>query len=230
LKLNLASGREPVVIHIGEGTDQGAHTEIDELLKWNLFEKKLIGIHAIAMNERQASKFHAVVWCPDSNYFLIGHTAAVETLARNTRIVFGTDSTVSARWSIWEHLRHAQREKKLSDLELFNSVTVNPAQVWKLKNQGQIAEKYTADFVVAKGKSTLPMEAFFSVTPEDILLVVHKGKVVLFDERLHGSFDESSLYQKIKYPSSVKFVKGKLGDLVKQIKSYYPGAGFPFAV
>ena len=42
---NIFSKHRPFVIHVGEGTDRAAHKEIDELIKWNLFKRKLIGVH-----------------------------------------------------------------------------------------------------------------------------------------------------------------------------------------
>lgn len=83
-------------IHIGEGTDEAARNEIDTLIKWNLLRRKLIGIHGVAMDEQQARAFEALVWCPDSNYFLVGRTADITRLKNNTTILFGTDSTLSA--------------------------------------------------------------------------------------------------------------------------------------
>ncbi len=35
----------PFVIHIGEGTDEFSFEEINELLRWNLFKRKIVGVH-----------------------------------------------------------------------------------------------------------------------------------------------------------------------------------------
>ena len=51
IKFLLKLNRLPVLIHIGEGTNKESKNEIDELIKWNIFDRNLIGIHAIAMNE-----------------------------------------------------------------------------------------------------------------------------------------------------------------------------------
>ena len=72
LKLNrIIIKNQPFVIHIGEGTDDAAKTEIDELIKWNFLKRKIIGVHGVAMTEEQATAFKALVWCPASNYFLL---------------------------------------------------------------------------------------------------------------------------------------------------------------
>ena len=62
---------QPFVIHIGEGTDKASHEEINELIRWNLFRRKIIGVHGVAMDEEQAKAFRALVWCPASNNFLL---------------------------------------------------------------------------------------------------------------------------------------------------------------
>ena len=74
---------------LAKGSDKAAHGEIDELIKWNLL-KKGIGryAHAVAMTEDQAKKFKAIVWCPESNYFLLDKTAPVKKLKENTPILF----------------------------------------------------------------------------------------------------------------------------------------------
>src|ERR1700744_5145787 len=61
LKLNNPLKRKlPVVIHTGEGTDEQTHNEIDQLTKWNLLRRKLIGIHGVGMSDMQAKKFRAL--------------------------------------------------------------------------------------------------------------------------------------------------------------------------
>ena len=104
-KLNrILAKDQPFVIHIGEGTDDASHREIDTLIKWNLFKRKIIGVHGVAMDENQATAFKALVWCPASNYFLLNNTAAIDKLKTKTSILFGTDSTLTSGWNLWEHV------------------------------------------------------------------------------------------------------------------------------
>ena len=168
--------KELFTIHIGEGTDHAAEKEINTLIKWNLFNRELIGIHAVAMNEKKAAKFKAIVWCPDSNYFLLGRTTAIDILKHQTKILFGSDSTVSSNWNFWDHLRLARKEKMVTDIELLAMLTNVPANVWGVQNCGVIAKDYDADIVIARRKAGLKdTDAFFELNPEDILMVIHKG-------------------------------------------------------
>ena len=52
------------------------HKEIDTLIKWNLFKRKFIGVHGVAMDEEQAQHFKHWFGAPHSNYFLLNNTAA----------------------------------------------------------------------------------------------------------------------------------------------------------
>ena len=171
--------KEPFVIHIGEGTDETSYTEIDELIRWNKLHKKLIGIHGVAMNSKQAAAFEAIIWCPDSNFFLLGETAAINKLKQATKILFGTDSTVSSDWNIWNQLRLARKTKLLTDEELLASLTTVPAKLRGL-NAGILKENANADIVVAEKRSGNTFDAFFDINPETILLIIKNGNIVLF--------------------------------------------------
>jgi cytosine/adenosine deaminase-related metal-dependent hydrolase len=181
LRLNAPFGREPYVVHIGEGTSTRAQREIQTLLRWNVFRKPLVGVHAIAMTPLQAERFRALVWCPVSNEFLYGATADIAALKRRTTILFGTDATLTGDWNIWNHLRYARACNVLEDRELFDAITSRAAAFWRLPGLGRLAAGQVADVVIARKKTADPWEAFFAIDPEDILLVLRSGSVVLCD-------------------------------------------------
>src|SRR6185312_618680 len=217
----------PISIHIGEGTDQSSNQEITQLIKWNLFKRKLIGIHAVVMSEEQAEHFNAIVWCPDSNYFLLGQTAEIARLKSKTQILFGTDSTVSASWSIWEHLRLARKTGMVSDTELLDMLTGSSANIMGIPDSGMVEPGYAADIVIAKRKPrSKSMDAFFALNPEDILMVIYNGNIRLFDEELFAQIRDhgNSLneFYKIYIGNSVKYVFGNLPGLLEEIKKYKP--------
>jgi cytosine/adenosine deaminase-related metal-dependent hydrolase len=233
LKLNNPfAEKRPWVVHIGEGTNTKAHREINSLIRWNIFGRKLIGIHGIALDARQARSLTALVWCPDSNFFLIGATADIRQLKAVTNIVFGTDSTVSAGWNLWEQLRLARGTGLLTDEELFHSLTTVPADLWGLKNTGALKAGMDADIVVAKQKGAgATMDAFFGLDPSDIQLVLTKGEIVLFDqlllEQLNFSDEQLKGYSPVLVDGVCKYVKGDLPALIKDIHGYAPGLQLP---
>ena len=219
----------PYVIHTGEGVDALAHQEIDELLKGNLLKKKLIGIHGVAMQPQQAQKFKALVWCPQSNYFLLNSTADIKNLKQHTPVLFGTDSTLTSDWNIWEHLRLANKTNHLSAAELWASVTTSPAKIWKL-NTGELAAKKDADIVIAHARNQ-DYDSLYNLNPEDLLLVMHRGKINFFDEGLYKQLADQNFplqhFDRVKIGNSYKYIAGGINRLMMQIKSYYPEATFP---
>ncbi len=233
LKLNLKLNQLPFLIHIGEGTNKESEAEIDNLIRWNLFKKELIGIHGIMMNEKQAVNFKALIWCPVSNDFLYGEQPAIEKIKSKTTILFGTDSNVSADWNLWHHLRFAKNLRKLSEKELFETLTSMAAKVWKLKDKGFIAKRFRADIVIARSKDKYDfLHTFYETNHEDILMIIKDGKVVLFDSSMKNQLTGTSIdfteYSEIKINKNNKFVKGRIDELCKKIKSYSSNVSFPF--
>jgi cytosine/adenosine deaminase-related metal-dependent hydrolase len=229
-KLNNPAKRNiPVTIHTGEGTDKAAADEINQLLRWNIWGRELIGIHGVAMTAKQARRFKALVWCPHSNYYLLGATAKINELKKQVPILFGTDSTLTGDWNIWQHIRQARETGLLTDEELLDSLTTVPATIWGT-NSGKLVPGYDGDMVIARLKNEQDRTAgFFSLNPADLLLVLHKGQVKLFDEMLFSQLNtiNKGYFSKVQVGGAYKYVYGNLPGLMQQIRQYYPEAHFP---
>src|SRR5579872_2683284 len=225
-----AKRRRPFALHVGEGTDTAAMREIDELIRWNLFHRPLIGIHAVAMTEKQAGAFHAVVWCPASNHFLLDRTAPVDRLLRRVPVLFGTDSTLTAGWNAWDQLRMARNLRLATEREILGMLTRAPADAWGLRDRGSLEPGRSADLVIARQRpGATGMNAFFALNPEDFLLVMHEGQIRLFDPSLLGSITEQGLTAEDFEPTGPggKYVAGDLPGLMAEIRHYCPDVGFP---
>lgn len=231
LKLNLLFRESPVLIHTGEGTNDESSGEITDLLKWNLFGRNLIGIHGISLNENQSKKFKAIVWCPDSNLFLYNKTADISNIKNHTDILFGTDSNVSSDWNIWNHIRLAKKLAYLSDIELFESLTLTPAKTWNLGSKGKLYKGGTADIVIARKRTGDNFESFYAINPEDILLIIKNGNPVFIDEQLSRNNPKINTdnFEKISINNSKKFVTNGIIGLMKSIRNYLPDYNFPFS-
>jgi len=224
-KLNnpFTNGR-PVVMHIGEGTGEKSSAEISEVIRFNKLKRKIIAVHGVAMDETQLAAFAGLVWCPASNYFLLDSTADITGIRSRTKIVFGTDSTLTSSWNGWEHFRQALSGSRVTERELMDMLTVTPAALWGFKDRGVIRAGCAADIVVTAGR-----ERFFDNNPEDICLVVRQGQVRLCDERfaepLQGVIHE---FSHITMNGKAKWVQGDLPALAGEIRQYYPEANIPF--
>lgn len=231
VKLNNPFSKSPLIVHLGEGVTKSMSNEIDDIIKWNRFQSKVIGVHGIAMNESQAKHFEAIVWCPDSNLFLYNKTATVNELKKHTSILFGTDSTLSASWNIWEQLKVAHKLKFLNDQELFDSLTMNPSNIFDL-NLG-LRENCSADLVITKKKyDDDSWDNFYSINPENILLIIKCGEIRLFDSSIKDQINVSilDLFAPIQYENSKKYIGKEAIQIIKEINKYEIELPLPITV
>ena len=236
-----ARAGRPIAIHVGEGTDSAASNEIDKLIRWNLFRRRLIGIHGVTMTEDQAPAFHALVWCPASNYFLLDRTAPIDRLQDKVPILFGTDSTLTSGWNAWDQIRMARDLHLVSDTQLYAMLTTAPAAAWEpthrglatsrnIADRGALTPGKIADLVIARPQPGLTgLNAFFAINPDDLLLVLHEGHIRLFDPSLLEPITEHSLITEDFQPTRPdgKYVAGDLPGLMQEIRRYCPNVDFP---
>jgi cytosine/adenosine deaminase-related metal-dependent hydrolase len=232
LKLNLLFNKKPFVLHIGEGTNLKSYNEINDLIKWNLTGRKIIGIHGISMDLSTSKKIAALVWCPDSNIFLYNKTANLPEIIKGTNIIFGSDSGLTSDWNIWNHIRLAREMGYLSDIKLYESLSSKPAEIWGLDNIGSISENKTADIVIVKRNPGDEWNDFFKTNPQNILLILKKGQIVFLDKGYDDTchiIDQSG-YDLISFNDVCKYVLKGLKSLVINISNYAPEYKFPFKV
>jgi cytosine/adenosine deaminase-related metal-dependent hydrolase len=232
VKILLTPNRLPFVIHIGEGINEESITEINKLIKWNILGRDLIGVHNIAVNEKQCKRFKAIVWCPDSNLFLFNKTANIPVLKSHTNILFGSDSTLTADWNFWNHLRLANDLNYLTDVELFLSVSEIASKVWGLKTKGKIEINKSADIVICKKKLKSNWDSFYSINPEDILLITKNGNVVFIDSEiiLQQHIISKDDLDVIYINSVQKYITKGIRDLMQSIKTFLPDLTFPISL
>jgi cytosine/adenosine deaminase-related metal-dependent hydrolase len=215
------------VIHAGEGTDEAAKMEIDQLIQWNFLQRDIVAVHAIAMTADQAENFRAVIWCPLSNYFLFNETAGIENF--NIPILFGTDSTLTGSWNIWDHIRLARETGKATDRHIFDMLTYHAGEVWKLK--GYQYNKIPCDIIIVKGNpQQKALKNFFETEPEDILMVIQGGRLRLFDKNLLASLlpvNTHNNFFPFEINGTIKYVEGNVVGLMKEIEKFQPDVLFP---
>jgi hypothetical protein len=190
------------------------------------------------MTEDQAAHFQALIWCPASNYFLLGQTAPIGKLKRHLPILFGTDSTLTGPWDCWSQIRLARQEQAaLTDEELLQSLTTSPAAAWGLTDRGKLEKGKLADLVIARPrKNTMPprdyagsWDTFYDLSPDDLLLVISRGNIVLFDPLLKETLTEAGLIGNNFHQAGPngKYVPGDIMGLMNEIRCYYPAVQFP---
>jgi hypothetical protein len=162
----------------------------------------------------------------------LNRTADIPHLGQRTTILFGTDSTLSASWNLWEQLRFARKLGMITDEALFQSVTRSPATVWRLPGRGMLREGFQADVVVVNRRSTAgDFDSWFEINPADIALVIQNGRVRLCDDdryrQIQNDGSDRATFSKVSLEGSTKYVCGNLPGLMAEIKRYAPEVIFP---
>jgi cytosine/adenosine deaminase-related metal-dependent hydrolase len=161
---------------------------------------------------------------------LLDRTAPIDRLHSKVPILFGTDSTLTSDWNAWTQIRTARDLRLVADTELLAMLTNAPAAAWGLNDRGTLAPGKMADLVIARPKPGLAgLDAFFTLDPENLLLVIHAGEIKLFDPSLLEPIAEQKLTAEDFQPTRAdgKYVAGDLPGLMQEIRRYCPDIQFP---
>lgn len=219
--------RQKVCMHIGEGTDALAAAEPAQINRFNFFRRPVIAVHGVKLNAATARHFKALVWCPASNYFLFTETADIGSLSGSVPLLFGTDSTLTSSWNAWEHFRLAQKQP-VTETQLVSMLTETPAKIWNTIATGRLEENTSADLLLLDRQS----KPFTACNPEQIMLILKRGKPVLVDKEWYAGQNMPALnyteYDEVAIAGRKKYVPAGLIALCEKIKVFYPEAVFPF--
>jgi hypothetical protein len=108
-------------------------------------------------------------------------------------------------------------------------ITSSPAGLWNL-NCGELKTGKDADLVIVKKKNSTPSwDDVFKTNPEDILMILHKGKIRMFDKAMHTQLSGLDLqhFSRISVKGHAKYIEGNLPGLIAAIKKYHPRLLFP---
>lgn len=216
-----AQGKMPFVIHIGEGIDEGTKEELTKLHRMGCLDSNTLLIHGISFREKEADLLvqtgASLVWCPDSNMYIIGRTADIPLLLRKgVNIALGTDSSMSGSQSMFEGLRSAKeayREmtgKSMGDQLLFSLISKNASRGLLVeKEAGRVAPGGWGDVLVMDPVAEDPYRSLADSTAENIYLLVCRGLPVLMDAKIAGQVKKPPLpYTRVKLNGKEMLVAG----------------------
>ncbi|MBC7623043.1 MAG: amidohydrolase family protein [Aeromicrobium sp.] len=185
-----------VVVHLAEGVGPRMANEFDALKRSGLLGPELIAIHGVGLTTMQLKEMATVgaklVWSPLSNFLLYGQTADIAAArAAGVKLSLAPDWTPSGSKSILGELKVAdlvnihQLGGALSDRELVEMVTVNPAEAmgWQAR-LGALAPGYLADLVVVDSLVDDPYRNLILATEANVRLVVVRGDALYGDQSL----------------------------------------------
>jgi cytosine/adenosine deaminase-related metal-dependent hydrolase len=113
-------------IHVAEGVDDIAASEVPALDHRGLLNSNLVAVHGVGIDRCGIAQFRragaALVWCPTSNHFLFGRSAPEALLDGGTDVLLGSDSRLTAAGDLLDELAAARSSCLVDDERLADSV------------------------------------------------------------------------------------------------------------
>jgi cytosine/adenosine deaminase-related metal-dependent hydrolase len=175
----------PFFVHLAEGVDADARGELPRLEALGCLRPNTVLVHGVAIDEdgwrRVSHAGAALVWCPASNEFLFGRTAAVRLLLDGRpggygRVAVGTDSRLTGSRDLLDELRVAHEQSGLPPAELLDMVTKRAAGIIREPGVGEMTVGASADLLVIPPGADNPAAALLEASRADISLVVVGGQ------------------------------------------------------
>jgi cytosine/adenosine deaminase-related metal-dependent hydrolase len=181
-----ARGRMPFAIHLAEGVDEIARGEIERLDAMGALGPGTMIVHGVGLdaNGRRllCDRGASLVWCPRSNHFLFGTTAAVDEIPRAVPIALATDSTMTGSVTMFDEVRFAASLNKVSPERLLAMVTAEAARAVMAPELGRIAVGAPAD-LIALPPAGSDADTLLAARPNTLALVMVGGAVRLAARR-----------------------------------------------
>lgn len=236
-ELALSQGKEPFIIHLGEGTDKLTHGEFALLEQRSLLQPNTLMIHGIAFTrkeiERIAQAGASVCWCPGSNYYLIGKTFDIMSAIKlGANVVIGTDSTMSGEVNlIAEFAVIREHFPQIPLRELYRMVTLNAAKALYLKPEYALLNpQNTRHLLLIDQVESNPFENLLALEMPAIKLLMVDGIPLYGDSEYLDFLDTAgSEYAIFRTGNREKFVIGdplEINDLIDAALGYHKD--FPF--
>jgi cytosine/adenosine deaminase-related metal-dependent hydrolase len=212
----------PWFIHAGEGTDAAAADEAAQLDALQVLTPNTVLIHGTAFDAaaraRLLERRVGLVWCPGSNHFLYGRSAAVRELAPAGLLALGSDSRLSGERDLLDELRIAQRTGEIDDTLLESLVTTGAARLLMQPDRGTLRAGAVADLIV------LPRDArLWEVRRADLRCVISRGRMRCGD----NDYADYLLEPEMRVPATIdgrrKCVAASVAELLARVSIREPG-------
>ncbi len=170
----------PFMLHLAEGTDAAAASEVHELGRRGYVRPNLLAVHVVGADVAGIGLLRSagvgVIWCPTSNLFMFSRTTPAALLASGVDVMLGSDSLLSGSGTLLDELRIARDLHVLSDERLMASVGAVAARRLGI-DCPSLDEGRRADFAVFR-------RPILEASANDVALVVAGGRVRVLDPNL----------------------------------------------
>lgn len=185
----------PWIIHLAEGTDEAARHELGQLAAMNALQANTVLVHGVGLTpadqQQVARQGGGLIWCPGSNHFFFGQTAAVRFLQQKGKVALGSDSRLSGEFDLLAEIRCAHQTGQVTAAELFRQVTVQPAGILNIRQggQGQLQPGGIADLLLLPPPIPAnPYERLLPLQRSQIECVLFAGQPIITGTKLDTLF------------------------------------------
>jgi cytosine/adenosine deaminase-related metal-dependent hydrolase len=174
----------PFIVHFAEGMDAQSHREAMRLALKVKLNERLVLVHAVGVSESDWLKLRAagvwIVWCPTSNFHILGHTLARDLLLSYPSIVLGSDSPISAAGDLLDEVQAARALLDIPSDLIYRMVTARAARLLRLSgHQGVIAAGGVADLLITRDNGRPPCESLSTLSRSEIAAVMCGGEITV---------------------------------------------------
>lgn len=172
----------PWIIHLAEGTDATAATELNQLDRLGCLGSNTLIVHGVGLTSEDHCKLieqgGGLIWCPSSNLFTLGATADVRELSHVRKVALGSDSRLSGGCDLLEEMKVALDTDQVDARSIMCMVSVDAASILRLKNAGRIVEGARADLAIFPVKDRDPFADVIAAERSDVQLVLIGGRAL----------------------------------------------------
>lgn len=218
----------PWIIHLAEGTDAESATELDRLDQLGCLGANTIIVHGVGLRAADRKKLldrgGALIWCPSSNYFMLGATAKVGALSEAGRVALGSDSRLSGKRDLLAELKVACETKQVGASRLFRMVTSDAASILRLPDAGRIAQGLPADVAIFSHRHDTALENIMTARRSDLRLVMISGRPLIADPDLALIFAAGKVgTKKVRVDGCEKLMASSIVDRLHRSSINEPG-------
>lgn len=183
----------PWIVHAAEGVDAEAAAEVGRLDALGCLGERTVLVHGVGIGPDEAARVLAtgasLVWCPSSNEFLFGRTAAVQRFAAARRLALGTDSRLSGAGDLFDEIHAAHATGQLSPDAIARTVTIDAARVLRLPTSGRLQPGGPADLTILRPRADSPGASLVVSSRADVRLTLVDGRPLVGDRTMAPVFE-----------------------------------------
>jgi len=169
-------------IHLAEGTGAESAQELSRLDALGCLSAKTVLVHGVGLRSKDIEwavmQTAGLVWCPSTNFYLLGQTAQVEAWSQRGKLALGSDSRLTADGDLLDELRAAYATGQVSPQSLFCALTCDAARLVGFPKTGLLEAGYRADVLALPAKHADPYLNLILARHNDILWLRRDGRLI----------------------------------------------------